>query len=98
MKKRSKIKIILSVLGSIALVLAIAAWVFNTFYFESMLNKVVIPKIELAAAKATHGRFALTLDKIYYRHGMLVCNTFVLSRVAYDSGEHGMVLEKVTLD
>jgi hypothetical protein len=98
MKKRSKIKITLTILGTIALVLAIAAWVFNTFYFESTLNKVVIPKIELAAAKATHGRFVLTLDKIFYRHGTLICNSFVLSRVAYDSTEHGMVLEKVTLD
>jgi len=98
MTKRSILKPVLYTLGSIALVLAIAIWVFNTFYFESTLNRVVIPKIELAAAKATHGRFSLTLDKIYYRHGTLVCNTFVLSRVAYDSSERGMVLEKVTLD
>ncbi len=98
MKKQTILKSILSILGSIALVVAIAAWVFNTFYFESTLNKVVIPKIELAAAKATHGRFALTLDKIFYRHGTLICNTFVLSRVAYDSAEHGMVLERLTLD
>jgi hypothetical protein len=98
MKNRSVIKPLLYTLGSIALVLVLAIWVFNTFYFESTLNRVVIPKIELAAAKATHGRFALTLDKIYYRHGTLICNTFVLYRVAYDSGEHGMVLEKVTLD
>ncbi len=98
MTKRSILKPVLYTLGSIALVLAMAIWVFNTFYFESTLNRVVIPKIELAAAKATHGRFALTLDKIYYRHGTLVCNTFVLSRIAYDSSERGMVLEKVTLD
>ncbi len=54
--------------------------------------------------KATHGRFALHLDKIYYKHtlspmrGTLICNTFILSRIAYDSGEHGMVLERITLD
>ena len=98
MKKRTILRPILYILASIALLFAIAAWVFNTFYFESTLNRVVIPKIELAAAKATHGRFGLTLDKIYYRHGTLLCNTFVLYRVAYDSSEHGMVLEKVTLD
>lgn len=98
MKKRSKLKVILAILGSLALILAIGGWVFNTFYFEATLNTVVVPRIELAAAKATHGRFALTLDKIFYRHGTLVCNTFVLSRVAYDSTEHGTVLEKLTLD
>src|SRR5665213_4406518 len=98
MKKRSILKPILYTLGSLALLLVLAIWVFNTFYFESTLNRLVIPKIELAATKATHGRFALTLDKIYYRHGTLICNTFVLYRVAYDSSEHGMVLEKLTLD
>jgi hypothetical protein len=98
MKKRSILKRILYVLGSIAGLVLLAIWIFLTFYFESTLNKAVIPKIEQAALKATHGRFALTLDKIYYKRGTLVCNTFILSRVAYDSSEHGMVLERLTLD
>jgi hypothetical protein len=104
MKKRSLLKPILYTLCSIIAVVSLAAWIFFTFYFEGMLNKVFIPKIEQAALKATHGRFALTLDKIYYKHtsspmrGTLVCNTFILSRIAYDSGEHGIVLERITLD
>src|ERR1700690_2836280 len=98
MKKRTILKRILYTVGSIAVLVSLAIWVFLTFYFESTLNKVVIPKIELAAFKATHGRFVLTLDKIYYKHGTLLCNTFILSRAGYDSSEHGIVLDHLTLD
>ena len=98
MKQRRILKPLLYTLGSIVALVSLAYWIFLTFYFEGTLNKVVIPKIEQAALKATHGRFALTLDKIYYRHGTLVANTFILYRVAYDSTEHGMVLERLTLD
>jgi hypothetical protein len=98
MNKRRILKPLLYALGSIAALVSLAIWIFIAFYFEGELNKVVIPKIEQAALKSTHGRFALTLDKIYYKHGTLVCNTFILSRIAYDSSEHGMVLERITLD
>ncbi len=98
MKKRSLLKPILYTFGSIVVVVLLAIWVFLTFYFESTLNKAVIPKIEQAVLKSTHGRFALTLDKIFYKHGTLECNTFILYRIAYDSGEHGVVLERITLD
>ena len=85
-------------LGSIAVLASLAIWIFLTFYFERTLNKVVIPKIEQAALKATHGRFALTLDKISYADGTLICNTFILSRIAYEDSDHGIVLERMTLD
>jgi hypothetical protein len=98
MKKRSIVKPILIALGSIAMLVAIAIWIFLAFYFEGTLNKVVIPRMEQAAFNATHGRFVLTLDKIFYKHGTLVCNAFTLSRVAYDTSEHGIVLERITLD
>ena len=98
MKKRSILKRILYVLGSIAALVSLAIWIFLTFYFEGTLNKAIIPKIEAAAFKATHGRFALTLDKISYANGTLVCNTFILSRVAYEDSDHGMMLERITLD
>jgi hypothetical protein len=98
MKRRSIIKVVLYILGSIAVILSLASWIFYSFYFEKTLNKVVIPRIEQAAFQATHGRFTLTLDKIFYKRGTLVCNTFILSRVAYDSSEHGVVLERLTLD
>jgi hypothetical protein len=98
MTKRSILKRILYILVSIVAFVSLAIWIFLTFYFEGTLNKAVIPKLEQAALKATHGRFALTLDKIYYKDGILVCNTFILSRIAYDSSEHGMALERITLD
>jgi hypothetical protein len=98
MKRRSIIKAVLYTLGSIAVILSLSIWIFLSYYFEGTLNKVVIPKIELAAFKATHGRFALTIDKIFYKRGTLVCNTFILSRAGYDSSEHGMVLDRLTLD
>ncbi len=98
MKKRSILKAFLYTFGSIAIVLTLAIWIFLTFYFEGTLNKVVIPKLQQAAFNATRGRFVLTLDKIFYKRGTLVCNTFILSRVAYDSTEHGMVLDRLTID
>jgi hypothetical protein len=98
MKKRSLLKITLYALGSIVVLLAVAIWVFLSFYFEQTVNTVVIPKIQQAAFQATNGRFTLTLGKISYSHGTLVCDTFILSRVAYDSAEHGMGLERLVID
>jgi hypothetical protein len=98
MKKRSILKIIAISLASLALLLTIGIWVFLSFYFESTLNSVVVPKIQQAALQATSGRFALALGKISYSHGTLVCDSFILSRVAYDSSEHGMGLERLVID
>jgi hypothetical protein len=98
MKKRSRVKKILYILGSTVIILLLAVWVFLSFFFQGTLNKVVIPKIQHAVFGATHGRFVLTLDKISYTNGTLICNTFILSRAAYDSSERGMVLERLTID
>ena len=98
MKKRSILRWILYTLGSLAALTALAIWIFLSFYLEGTINKVVIPKIQQAAFQATRGRFALTLGKISYAHGTLVCKTFTLSRVAYDSSEHGIGLERLTID
>jgi hypothetical protein len=98
MKKRSIVKPILYALGAIAVAVSVAIWIFISFYFERTLNKVVIPRIEQAAFNATRDRFVLKLDKIFYKHGTLICNAFTLTRVAYDTSEHGMVLERITLD
>jgi hypothetical protein len=94
-------RILKATLYSIAVAVLLVAggiWIFLTFYFENTLNRVVIPKMEQATLRATQGRFALTLDNISYAHGSFVCNTFVLSRVAYNGSEHGIVLGKLTLD
>lgn len=98
MKKRSILKLIVFTLGTVAVLLAIAIWVFLSYYFEGTLNSVVIPKIQQAAFQATHGRFTLALGKISYAHGTLVCDKFILTRVAYDSSEHGMGLERLVID
>lgn len=98
MKRSTILKRVLYGVGIAGLVVTAAIWVFVTFYFESTLNRVVIPKIEQATFKATQGRFTLTLDKISYGHGRFICNTFVLSRAAYRGTEHGMVLGHLTLD
>ncbi|MDP4200540.1 MAG: hypothetical protein Q8922_07965 [Bacteroidota bacterium] len=98
MTRRTIIRRLLYTLGSLAIILSLATWIFLSFYFEKTLNTVVVPKLEQATFKATHGRFTLTLDKISYAHGRLVCNTFILTRVAYAGGEHGLVLGHMTLD
>jgi hypothetical protein len=98
MKKRSILRWILYAIGSITALTAVGIWIFLSFYLEGTIDTVVIPKIQQAAFQATHGRFALTLGKISYSHGTLVCKTFTLSRVAYDSSEHGIGLERLTID
>jgi len=98
MKKRSIRNTILFTLGAIVILLSAAIWVFLSFYLERTINSVVLPKIQQAAFQATNGRFALTLGKISYSHGSLVCDSFILSRIAYDSSEHGMGLERIVID
>src|SRR5271165_945112 len=98
MKRRSVVKIILIALGSIGILLAAAVWIFLNYYFEGTLNKIVIPQLEQAEFKASNGRFVLTLDKISYSQGTLLCNSFILSRAAYDTSERGTVIERITLD
>ncbi len=98
MKKRSVLRTTLYILGSIAVLFSIAVWIFLSYYFEDTLHRVIVPKIQQAAFQATNGRFALTFGNISYSHGTLVCDSFQLTRVAYDTGEHGMGLERLTID
>ncbi len=98
MKRRTILKSILYTIGAIIVVASLALWIFLSFYFDESLNKFVIPKIELATFNATHGRFKLTLDTISYSHGVLVCNTFILSRVAYEDSDHGISVNRLTID
>src|ERR1051325_4660535 len=98
MKRSTILKRILYSIGIAGLLISIAIGIFLAFYFEPALNRVVIPKIEQAAFKGTGGRFTLTLDTISYVHGLLICKTFVLSRVAFRGAEHGLVLGRLTLD
>ncbi len=98
MKKRSVLKITLYTIGAVAILLSVAVWIFLSYYFEQTVNSVILPKIQQAAFQATNGRFTLTLGKISYAHGTLVCDTFILSRVAYDSDEHGMGLDRLVID
>src|SRR5436190_21966670 len=98
MRKKRILHVTLYIVGALTLLLSVGSWIFLTFYFESTLNRVVIPKIEQATNKATQGRFALTLGKISYKKGRFICNAFDLSRTAYGQTEHGMVLGRLVLD
>jgi hypothetical protein len=98
MKKRSILKIILYTLGSIAIVVAIAIWIFLSFYFEGALNTYAVPRLTEAARVATHGKYTLTMGKISYSGKTVFCKNFILSRVGYDSSEHGNTLMKLSID
>ena len=96
--KRSILKKTLYVLGALVIVLSLSIWIFLTFFFQDTLNSVLIPKIEQAAFNATEGRYRLTLNRISYDDGALLCKEFILFRVAYDTSEHETVLERITID
>src|ERR1017187_9667442 len=98
MKRRSIIRTIFYTLGSIALILCIAVWIFLSYYFESTLNKYAVPRLTEAARTATHGKFNLTMGRISYSGGSVFCKNFILSRVGYDSSEHGNTLMKISID
>jgi hypothetical protein len=98
MQKKSLLKKILYVLGSIVIFVLLAGWIFFAFFFQDTLNSVLIPKIEKAAFNATEGRYQLKLNHISYENGTLLCKGFTLFRVAYDTSERGTVLERVTID
>jgi len=96
--KRSILKKTLYALGALVIVLLLSIWIFLSFFFQETLNSVLIPKIEQAAFNGTEGRYRLTLNRISYDDGALLCKEFILFRVAYDSSEHGTVLERITID
>lgn len=96
--KRSVLKKILYSLAALVVIVSLAVWIFLSFFFQDTLNSVLIPKIQQAAFNGTEGRYQLTLNKISYDDGALLCKEFTLFRVAYDSSEHGTVLERVTID
>src|SRR5688572_4667929 len=98
MQKRPLLRKIKFVFGSFVIIVFLAGCIFFTFYFQETLNRVAIPKIEEAAQKATDGKFTLSLDSIFYSSGILLCNNFLLTRVAYDTSEHGLVIKQLTID
>lgn len=97
-KHKSRLKWVLISIGGLVVLIALAIWIFLTFYLQHTLNTVVIPKIQKAAYAATHKRFVVTIGKISFVNGTFVCNEFALTRVGVDSSEHGMGIDKLTID
>lgn len=98
MQKRSRLKKTLSILTSLLVLVFLVGLVLFMLFFEKILNSVALPKIEKATYTATDGKFTLSLDSISYSLGTLRCNNFLLSRVAYDTSEHGLVIKQLTID
>jgi hypothetical protein len=98
MKKRSLLRKISYGLATLFLLLVVSIWIFLSYFFQQTLNAVLIPKIRQSVFTATRGRFTLSLDSIAYSNGTFTGNTFVLSRVARDSSEHGLGLEWISID
>ncbi|HEY6172777.1 MAG TPA: hypothetical protein VIX80_11010 [Candidatus Kapabacteria bacterium] len=98
MQKRSFLKKILYILSSLVILILLTGWIFFAFFFQETLNSVAIPKIKEATHESTDGKFTLSLDSIFYSSGTLLCNNFLLSRVAYDTSEHGLVIKQLTID
>ncbi len=86
------------ILGGILLFLAIAFWVFTSFFLDDILTGVAPGKLNAIVRVVTHGRFVVRLGKITYRHGDIICQKFEFARLRYDTSEHSMTLKKISAD
>jgi len=98
MKKTSKVKKIFYGLCGLAFLLFLGWWIFFTFYFENTLNRYTNSRLTEAVSASTHGKYNLTMGKITYNSGTFACRNFILTRIGYDSSEHGNVLAKISID
>ncbi len=98
MQKSSAWKKALYIVSGIVVFLFLAGWIFLNFFADDLISSTVIPKISAAARIATHGRYVLRLGSIKYSHGTVLCQSFDLFRVRYDSSENDMVIRKITID
>ncbi len=97
-RKKSFWKKALYIVAGFFLFLFLAGWMFLNFFSDGLINSIVIPKLSAQTRIATHGRYALTLGSIKYSQGTVLCKTFELVRVRYDSSENGMVPRQITID
>jgi hypothetical protein len=97
-KKISVQKKILYSIGTLILLVLLAAGIFFTFFFEDALNRYAVPRLTEAARVATHGKYHLTLGRISYIRGEIFCKNFILQRNGYDSSEHGNTVKRISID
>src|SRR5579872_5648825 len=95
---RLHFKAILYFIFAMILFFGIVSWIFLTYFYEDILNKYAVPKLEEAALTATNGYYHLKLGRISYQNHTVWCRQFDLQRVRYDSGAKGVALKRVFID
>lgn len=97
-RKRRIAKRISYIIGGLCILLAIAGWIFMRYYFQDIINDYYTGKFREAARIATKGQFSISIGRLTYNDGILICKNFELVRVAIDSNDTGLVLERLTAD
>jgi len=93
MQKKSSVKKKLYIAGSILLCLALAFWIFTSFFLDDILTSVTPEKLNNAIRVITHGRFIVKTGRITYHNGSIICRDFQLSRLHYDTSEQSTTLK-----
>lgn len=98
MRNRSTAKKIFYSLLGIVIVIAVAVWIFYTYYFQDVVNDSLTVKLKTAIEAATHGQYKLSIGRVVYKDGVMYCTNFVLQRVRYGKDETGLTLERLEQD
>jgi hypothetical protein len=97
-KKKSIAKKILLWAIGVLIVMAIAAWIFFTYYFQDFVNDRITAKLQEATRTATHGLFRLIVGKLKYSDGSFYCTKIEIVRARYDSAESGLTVKSLSAD
>jgi hypothetical protein len=91
-------KAILYFFFGLLLFIAVGLWVYISYYYEDLLNRFAIPKLQEAALTATNGNYRLKLGSVSYHHHTVWLRGFDLYRVRYTAGEKGIAVKRVLID
>jgi len=98
MRKKILYRKILYVLGGAVLTLALAFWILTTFYLDDALTNTGIPKLQHIIHVVTLGRYEVKMSHVTHTDGEIYCYDFEIVRNHYDTSEHGITIERLSID
>jgi hypothetical protein len=98
MQKKNLGKKILYAAGIMVVFLTIAFWILVTFFLDDALTNTGIPKLKEIVRIVTLGRYEVRMSHITHTDGIILCYDFELVRNHYDTSEHGITIERMTID
>jgi hypothetical protein len=88
----------LYILGGIVLFVALAFWIFVSFFLDDVLTGIAPRKLNDVVRVLTNGRFAVKIGKITYSSSNILCQKFELVRLHYDTSEQAITLKNINAD